>query len=130
MGRADVVLVDAPCSGTGVFRRNPDTSWTLARADVERMVQQQRAILDEHAPLVRPGGRLVYATCSILRDENERAVAELCARQPQLRVVEAGAALAGRVDVARLALSGAHLAVDPAHHGTDGFFAAVFERVA
>jgi 16S rRNA (cytosine967-C5)-methyltransferase len=108
-GLADVVLVDAPCSGTGVFRRNPDTSWSLVPADVARMIEQQSAILDDYAPLVRPGGRLVYATCSVLPDENEAQVAAFLVRHSEF----------SRGDV---------LAVDPAHGDTDGFFAASFMR--
>lgn len=69
-GRADRVLVDAPCSSTGTLRRGPDLRWRVAEADVARYASLQRAILDEAAMLVRPGGRLVYATCSVLREEN------------------------------------------------------------
>ncbi|MEZ5649662.1 MAG: RsmB/NOP family class I SAM-dependent RNA methyltransferase [Burkholderiaceae bacterium] len=70
-GRADVVLVDAPCSGTGTLRRNPDLKWRYGEDDLKRLAGQQRAILLAAAELVAPGGRLVYATCSLLRDENE-----------------------------------------------------------
>jgi 16S rRNA (cytosine967-C5)-methyltransferase len=105
----DVVLVDAPCSGTGVLRRNPDTSWTLTRADVDRMIEQQRAILADYAPLVRAGGRLVYATCSVLPSENDANVAHFLAHHPHFSLART-------------------LAVDPVAHDTDGFYAAVLTR--
>jgi 16S rRNA (cytosine967-C5)-methyltransferase len=127
-GLVDAILVDAPCSGTGVVRRNPDTLWRLEAADVERMADQQRQILDGYAPLVRPGGRLVYATCSLLAAENERQVEAFLARWPSFRVMDAEQALAeAGVPVAELSRGGC-LSVDPARHGTDGFFAAVLVR--
>jgi 16S rRNA (cytosine967-C5)-methyltransferase len=107
--RADVVLVDAPCSGTGVLRRNPDTSWKLKIDDVVRLVEQQREILDAYAPLVKPGGRLVYATCSLLDEENAGVVESFLA----------GHATFARVD---------ELALDPFHDGTDGFRAFALVR--
>lgn len=125
-GEADVVLVDAPCSGTGVLRRNPDTSWQLEPADVERMRAQQAQILDDYAPLVKPGGRLVYATCSVLEAENRGAVDAFLTRHPEFSVVPAaeifarqGLSVAGIGDV---------LDVDPLHHGSDGFFGCAFVR--
>ncbi|MBI1946176.1 MAG: RsmB/NOP family class I SAM-dependent RNA methyltransferase [Deltaproteobacteria bacterium] len=120
-GRADVVLVDAPCSGTGVLRRNPDTAWSLTVDDVARLATQQRAILEGYAPLVRPGGRLVYATCSLLTEENERVVEGFLARYPAFVAVDAGAVLAAH----GVSLPGEFLSVDSARHGTDGFFGAV-----
>lgn len=123
-GKADVVLVDAPCSGTGVLRRNPDTAWTLDEASVTRLCAQQAQILAGYAPLVRKGGRLVYATCSVLADENEGAVARFLAAHQEFVLEDAGAALA-QVGVT---LPGQHLRLDPARHGTDGFFGALLSR--
>ncbi|OGQ10374.1 MAG: hypothetical protein A2138_26690 [Deltaproteobacteria bacterium RBG_16_71_12] len=124
IGRADVVLVDAPCSGTGVLRRNADAAWTLTVDDVERLAARQREILDGYAPLVRPGGRLVYATCSVLGAENQRVVEELLAGHAAFAVGDAGVVLSK----SGVALPGRFLSVDPARHGTDGFFGAVLER--
>lgn len=123
-GKADVVLVDAPCSGTGVLRRNPDTAWVLDEASVTRLQAQQQEILSGYAPLVRPGGRLVYATCSVLADENERAVATFLRCHPDFALEDAGSALAQ----SGVTLPGKVLRVDPARHGTDGFFGALLSR--
>lgn len=123
-GKADVVLVDAPCSGTGVLRRNPDTAWALDEASVTRLQAQQQEILSGYAPLLRPGGRLVYATCSVLADENELAVATFLESHPDFALEDAGAALAQ----AGVTLPGKVLRVDPARHGTDGFFGAFLSR--
>jgi 16S rRNA (cytosine967-C5)-methyltransferase len=108
---ADVVLVDAPCSGSGVLRRNPDTAWTLTPDAVERMAAQQRALLDSSARMVKPGGRLVYATCSLLRDENDAQVEAFLLRTAGFVRMDAGVRTAP---------------TDPARW--DGFFAAVLER--
>ncbi|MFZ9887345.1 MAG: RsmB/NOP family class I SAM-dependent RNA methyltransferase [Myxococcota bacterium] len=124
--KADVVFVDAPCSGTGILRRNPDTAWNLKPDDVERMRGQQEQILERYARLVKPGGRLVYATCSVLRDENEAQVELLRQKRPDLEVEPASAALA-RYGV-DLPLEGHGLRLYPHRHGTDGFFATVFVR--
>ncbi len=123
-GRADVVLVDAPCTGTGVLRRNPDTSWSLSEELVTRLVGQQREILAGYAPLVRPGGRLVYATCSLLAEENEAVVGDFLARHPAFELRDAGDVLAR----SGVSLPGRFLDVDPVRHGTDGFFGAVLEQ--
>lgn len=128
-GTADVVLVDAPCSGTGVLRRNPDTSWRLASEDVERMRKQQRAILEAYAPLVRPGGRLVYATCSVLERENNELVEDFLqahaafTRAPALALLERHASIPSSDPTDDGALH-----VDPLRHGTDGFFACTLVR--
>lgn len=123
---ADVVLVDAPCSGSGVLRRNPDTSWRLQSEDVDRMRAQQAEILDAYAPLVKPGGRLVYATCSILARENHDTVAAFLARSPAFRVVRVDEIL--RKQGVFVPGTGEFLELDPSQHGTDGFFACALER--
>lgn len=126
-GKADVVLVDAPCTGTGVLRRNPDTAWRLAPADVDRLVQEQARILDDYAPLVRPGGRLIYATCSLLDDENEGSLASFLARTPNFVRLTARAVL-GRQGIEVAGVEEV-FATDPLRHGADGFFACVLGRI-
>jgi 16S rRNA (cytosine967-C5)-methyltransferase len=126
--RADVVLVDAPCSGTGVLRRNPDTRWKLRASDVERLLGQQAALLDAYAEVVKPKGRLIYATCSVLDEENDGQVAALLSRRKDLRQLSAPSLL--RAAGVPLEGEGPALRLYPHQHGTDGFFAAVFEKVA
>ncbi len=121
-GTFDRVLVDAPCTGTGTWRRNPDARWTLRRRDLEELVPKQAAILDAASKLVKPGGRLVYATCSVLPAENERQVEAFLASHPEFEVrpvAELLPALAGDTPYLRLS---------PLRHGTDGFFAATMVR--
>ena len=123
-GGFDRVLVDAPCSGTGTWRRNPDARWRTLGAGLETLVPQQGKILASAARLVKPGGRLVYATCSMLPEENEAQVAGFLAAHPGWRVVPVG-------QLGMAGVGSAHsefLALTPARHGTDGFFAAVMER--
>jgi 16S rRNA (cytosine967-C5)-methyltransferase len=127
-GTADVVLVDAPCSGTGVLRRNPDTSWRLTPGDVERMRGQQAQILEDHAPLVKPGGRLVYATCSLLSSENEGTVEAFLGSHPEFTMRRADEILESQG--IRVPGVGDVLSLDPLRHGTDGFYAAVLVRAA
>jgi 16S rRNA (cytosine967-C5)-methyltransferase len=105
----DRVLVDAPCTGTGTWRRNPDARLRLTEADLAELLPKQSAILDLAAPLVRTGGRLVYATCSLLFEENEAQVTAFLARHPYFA-------------------QGEVLTLTPSRHGTDGFFATVLER--
>ena len=89
--QADVVLVDAPCSGLGALRRNPDARWRLTQAEVDSFPPRQREILERYAALVKPGGRLVYATCSINRAENQQVRADFLGRHPEFEpVAEAG----------------------------------------
>ena len=82
-GQFDRVLVDAPCTGTGTWRRNPDAPLRLAQRDLDELLPKQAAILDDAARLVRPGGRLIYATCSLLAEENEEQVTDFRARHPE-----------------------------------------------
>lgn len=124
-GKADRVLVDAPCSGLGTLRRNPDLKWRQTPTAVDELVAKQRAILNAAARLVKPGGRLVYATCSLLDAENEGVVAEFLAGHPEFATLSAVAELArGGVDID----CGERLRLLPHRHGTDGFFAALLER--
>jgi 16S rRNA (cytosine967-C5)-methyltransferase len=126
-GRADVVLVDVPCSGTGVLRRNPEAAWKLTGDRISELVREQRAILDAYAPLVKGGGRLVYATCSLLPQENEAVVEGFLERHGEFAPVSAVEVL-GRQSISVPGQRDRFLRLDPALHATDGFFAAVLVR--
>lgn len=125
-GKIDRVLVDAPCSGMGTLRRNPDMKWRQTEATVQEMHEKQIAILTSAARLVKKGGRLVYGTCSILDEENDAVVAEFLAANTGFKLVPASEVLAEQ----KIPLSmGDYLKMSPVTHHTDGFFAAVLERV-
>jgi 16S rRNA (cytosine967-C5)-methyltransferase len=123
----DRVLVDAPCTGTGTWRRNPDARLRLRESDLTELVSKQAAILDSAQSLVRKGGRLVYATCSLLAEENEAQVSGFLARHSDFQVVPLRAAWPLPAPVPN---QGDYLSLTPARHGTDGFFTAVLERTA
>ena len=124
-GKIDRVLVDAPCSGLGTLRRNPDLKWRQSPESVAELTDKQTSILESAARLVKPGGRLVYATCSLLREENEDIVQGFLGRHPEFSVVDASELLA-RHDIPLT--TGPYFKLSPAEHHTDGFFAAVLER--
>ena len=121
----DRVLVDAPCSGTGTWRRNPDARLRLTERDLQELRAKQESVLATGAKLVRPGGKLIYATCSLLSEENEQPVSAFLDRQPDFTPVPAQRAwtLPGPAPE-----HAGFLALTPARHGTDGFFIAVLER--
>ena len=124
-GKFDRVLVDAPCSGLGTLRRNPDLKWRQTPQDIDELTAKQRAILTRAAKLVKPGGRLVYATCSLLSAENEQIADAFLAAHPDYRLLDASEILAQQ----QVALAtGQYLRLLPHLHQTDGFFAAVFEK--
>jgi 16S rRNA (cytosine967-C5)-methyltransferase len=132
---ADLVFVDAPCSGSGTWRRHPESAWRLTPETVERLSALQSAILGRAARLVKPGGRLVYVTCSLLDAENAEVAARFAADHPQFasRPIAAAADTPnftdeGRVRLSVLAQGGHTLQLTPFTTGTDGFFAALFER--
>ena len=126
-GKIDRVLVDAPCSGFGTLRRNPDLKWRHAPRDIAELAAKQQGILAAAARLVTPGGRLVYATCSILRQENEAIADAFAAANPAFDPISCDELLAAQ----RIALrTGPQLRLWPHAHGTDGFFAAAFQRRA
>ena len=125
-GSFDRVLVDAPCTGTGTWRRNPDARQRLTERDLAELQPKQAAILDTAQSLVRKGGRLVYATCSLLAEENEAQVSAFLARHPDFALVP----LSRAWNSPQPPCPGDVLSLTPAQHGTDGFFAAVLERVA
>ena len=125
-GKADRVLVDAPCSGTGTFRRKPDARYRLTPEMIDDHVARQKRLLARFAPMVKPGGRLIYGTCSVLREENEAVVEDFLARHPDFSVrpvtEELGPELGAKVS------QGPFLRLAPHLHGTDGFFGAILVR--
>ena len=127
-GRMDLVLVDAPCSGSGTWRRKPDAKWRLGPAALEKRIREQAQVLDEAARFVRPGGRLAYVTCSLLREENEEQAAAFMERRGDFSILPWSEAASGK-----LALPGEDgrrqfLRLSPLTHGCDGFFIAVMRR--
>ena len=130
-GKIDRVLVDAPCSGLGTLRRNPDLKWRQSPQTVAAQAQQQLAILSSAARLLKPGGRLVYATCSLMPQENEEVAAAFGAAQPEFKPLDVAELLTAlKVANSEQLCSGPFLRLWPHRHGTDGFFAAVWERQA
>ncbi len=125
-GKIDRVLVDAPCTGLGTLRRNPDLKWRQNPTDLADLREKQRRILSAAAKLLKPGGRLVYATCSILTDENDAVVDDFLGTHPQFRALDCQRLLAEQSIVLDC---GERLRLLPHLHRTDGFFAAAFERV-
>ena len=125
-GKIDRVLVDAPCSGLGTLRRNPDLKFRQSPQSVSELTQKQAAILAAASKLLKPGGRLVYATCSLLHEENRAIVDAFLAAHPEFALRHAGEILAQQ----KILLEADEcLQLLPQKHGTDGFFAAVLERV-
>jgi 16S rRNA (cytosine967-C5)-methyltransferase len=129
----DAILLDAPCSATGTLRRHPDVAWTKDEMDVRRLADLQRRLLDAAARLLRPGGRLVYCTCSLEPEEGEEQAASFLARHPDFsRVPVTADEVGGLTDLVSpegdLRTLPFHLSVDGARGGLDGFFAARFVR--
>jgi len=131
--RFDRVVIDAPCTGSGTWRRRPDAKWRLKPRNIEQRQSEQRDVLAAATPLVKPGGRLVYITCSLLPAENTDQIAAFLAANPAFSLVpyaevwrevmpgEAPASADGRTD---------SLLLTPARHGTDGFFIVILARGA
>jgi 16S rRNA (cytosine967-C5)-methyltransferase len=126
-GKIDRVLVDAPCSGMGTLRRNPDVKWRQKEDAILEMQEKQIGILDGAARLLKGGGRLVYATCSLLEEENQRVAENFLATHPEFDLVPMSTVLAEQKIPLEM---GDYLVLLPHIHQTDGFFAAVFERKA
>ncbi len=116
--RFDHVLVDAPCSGSGTWRRNPDQKWNITLQDIQELSDLQKNLLDGAAHLVKPGGTLVYATCSLLCEENEDVAQGFLKKHPDFTLVPCGLKEAP------------FLSLSPLQNNTDGFFAAKFEKRA
>jgi 16S rRNA (cytosine967-C5)-methyltransferase len=131
-GKMDRVIVDAPCTGSGVWRRRPDAKWRLSPQMLEARLAEQRAVLDQAARLVKPGGRLAYITCSVLPPENRGQVDAFIARFPEFGIVpwpelwEQAAFSAAPPQSADG--SAETLLMTPRSCGTDGFYVAVLQR--
>ncbi|HSZ51968.1 MAG TPA: RsmB/NOP family class I SAM-dependent RNA methyltransferase [Caulobacteraceae bacterium] len=122
--RMDLVFIDAPCTGSGTWRRHPDTKWRLRKEQLERRMAEQDEVLASAARFVRPGGRLLYATCSLFAEENEDRLDLFLSRFPAFNAVSVELpASAPQASTGRLRLT-------PLSHGTDGFFVAVLQRGA
>jgi 16S rRNA (cytosine967-C5)-methyltransferase len=126
-GLFDLVVVDAPCSGTGTLRRSPDLKWRLDPETINVMIETQVALLTQHAERVREGGRLAYMTCSILRGENEDVVRAFLRKHPEYKMQSAAVGLAAYdIEPATLVTPEGFLRTDPRKGFGDGFFTAVF----
>ena len=117
----DVVLIDAPCSGSGTWRRNPETRWRLDQRDLQRLVSEQARLLDLASGLVKPGGHLVYAVCSLFACEGRDQIEAFLSRHPDFAAAQPDFA-AGRAD-------GAGILLTPAHDGSDGFYLARLHKL-
>jgi 16S rRNA (cytosine967-C5)-methyltransferase len=131
-GKMDVVLIDAPCTGSGVWRRRPDAKWRLSPQMLEARLEEQRTVLDEGAALVKPGGRLAYITCSVLPPENRDQVDAFLARHPDFKLAPWPELWKGALPQSPAPASAdgsaETLQMTPLRHGTDGFFVAVLGR--
>lgn len=128
IGKAARVLVDAPCTGTGALRRNPEARWRLSQAELDRMPAQQLAIARRALELVAPGGRLIYATCSLLKSENEAVVEKLMRGRDGLELISPREVWGAERGDSIVDATGQFLMTRPDLHGCDGFFAAVIRR--
>jgi 16S rRNA (cytosine967-C5)-methyltransferase len=131
LGRCDRVLVDAPCTGTGTWRRRPDTKWRLTRKNLDERIEQQRQVLAAAARYVRPGGMLCYVTCSLLPDENQRQAAHFVGANGDFSLVSAldgWQRLFGATGVVPVSADGMTVTLSPASTDTDGFFFAMMRR--
>lgn len=130
LGRMDRVVLDVPCSGSGTWRRSPELRWRLNEDALSSLISTQSALLKEGAQLVKPGGRLVYITCSLLVEENEDRIAAFLAKNPDFRILPYTVAWPEKAGILPETSSNHAdcLLLTPASHGTDGFFVAVLER--
>lgn len=128
-GIADVVLIDAPCSGTGTWRRSPDSRWNLSPEDLSNLVDLQASILDSAQRLVKPGGVLLYATCSLLNDENESQIDRFLTKSDEFTEV-ADYFSTFELDDTMIDTKGGRMRTYPGLTGTDGFFVAALQRRA
>jgi 16S rRNA (cytosine967-C5)-methyltransferase len=133
VGRADLVLVDAPCTGTGTWRRNPDAKWRVRPNSLVRRQEEQAEVLDRAAGLVKPGGRIAYVTCSVLIEENGDQARAFCRRHPEFSIVppaDVVQALGDRAAdfIAATLVSADGVQMTPLRTQTDGFFVSVLRR--
>ena len=128
-GNFDTVLVDAPCSGTGTWRRNPDTRWFRYGPDIDELLKIQDDILSRTSELIKPGGRLVYATCSILPRENEDQIDKFLNNNPGYKLLPVSQAWPENQTCPEIFRDKDMMHLTPDRHNTDGFFAAVIVRI-
>lgn len=132
-GQMDLVFIDAPCTGTGVWRRRPDSKWRLTEKALEDRLQDQRHVLENACRYVKPGGRLAYATCSVLPEENQDQVAWFLSTHPEFRSLSSSdvwaETLPSAASPAYVSENG-DILLSPASTGTDGFFISMFQRIA
>jgi 16S rRNA (cytosine967-C5)-methyltransferase len=133
VGRADLVLIDAPCTGTGAWRRNPDAKWRVRPGALEVRVKEQAAALDRAAPLVKPGGRIAYVTCSVLDEENGAQVRAFVGRHPDFSVDKPSQVAGALGERAYMFLKAVlvpdeGLLMTPRRTDTDGFFVSIMQR--
>lgn len=131
VGKCDRVLVDAPCTGTGTWRRRPDTKWRLTQKNLDERIEQQRQVLASAARYVRPGGMLCYVTCSLLPQENQEQALHFAARDADFEIANAldnWNALFGASGVQPVSQDGRTVTLSPASTDTDGFFFAMMRR--
>jgi 16S rRNA (cytosine967-C5)-methyltransferase len=130
-GHMDLVLVDAPCTGSGTWRRRPDAKWRLSDRQLAARVAEQQSILDAAARYVKPGGRLVYVTCSIFAEENAAQIRAFRERMPAFSPIDHEAAwrdaFGATQDMAHVDASGG-IGLSPLRTGTDGFYVAILKR--
>jgi 16S rRNA (cytosine967-C5)-methyltransferase len=129
-GMFDRVLVDAPCSGVGTWRRNPDARWRLSPENLENLAVVQDHLLDQAAHLVKKGGRLIYSTCSLLPEENQARADAFLARDKNFKIIPWQNVWPEAVKTSPPAWDDKYLTLSPARNGTDGFFVAILERVS
>ena len=131
VGKCDRVLVDAPCTGTGTWRRRPDTKWRLTQKNLDERIEQQKQVLSSAARYVRPGGMLCYVTCSLLPQENQDQARQFVAANGDFEIVSAlggWQSLFGASGAQPVSKDGATVTLSPASTGTDGFFFAMMQR--
>ena len=131
LGKMDKVVIDAPCTGSGTWRRRPDAKWRFDEKNMETRVEQQEEVLSEAAPFVKPGGHLIYITCSIFPEENENQVYSFTENNPEFEIVSAGEVwqdLFGFDKPAPWSSDMKTITLTPASTNTDGFFFCVMER--
>ncbi|MEL7049292.1 MAG: RsmB/NOP family class I SAM-dependent RNA methyltransferase, partial [Pseudomonadota bacterium] len=132
-GRFDVVFVDAPCTGSGTWRRRPDSKWRLKPEALETRIQEQRSVLERASGMVKPGGRLVYVTCSVFVEENEDQMDWFVQEHPSFERLKIGPIWADTIpgvsiEAAGIDPDGTSVLLTPHRHGTDGFFVSVVQR--
>lgn len=126
-GRFDRVLIDAPCSGSGTWRRNPDIKRRFTKEDLQELILKQQEILNRAAPLTKPGGRLIYATCSLFKDENDNQITKFIAAHPNFHLIPISTIWEGVLGTTCPSPKDT-LQLTPHLHNVDGFFMAVLER--